>query len=145
MRSLSASFSFKVRWLKHYQELNTGNDPMASLRLGPKSLATFVAVEPLTSPHLWSRDDVVRGNRVVDVDEDTWIGRAVGSWERDQWRWGSASTVGNGKLGASNVKLSTSRRRGTVQANVLHAKEVITAGRGGGDSHVDRGNSCDLC
>lgn len=82
---------------------------------------------------------VAGGDGPVDVDEQTGVVGAVSAREAEESGVGSASSAGDGDLGAGEVQLGTGGGAGDVEANVLEADEVLAVGNAARDRDGDGG------
>ncbi|KAF3921086.1 hypothetical protein AA313_de0206668 [Arthrobotrys entomopaga] len=89
---------------------------------------------------LWSGDGIVGDLWVVDVDQDTWIGRRIGSWEFDGLRSVLAGGARDFNVGARWVELSSLCVFGSMKGDNFVTHEILTvldlAGEGDGPSIV---------
>lgn len=69
----------------------------------------------------------VGGQRLVNVDQDTWVAGIVCAREADGVGLRRAASSDR-KLVAGHVELRSASTRGTVQSDGLRAKEVVTRG-----------------
>lgn len=77
-------------------------------------------------------------NRVVDIDQDSRVGRAISTWEGYEWARRSTAPSRDRDLAAGDVELGAALTLRHVQSDVLHAEQIVTAGRAGGDFERDR-------
>jgi len=115
----------------------------------PESPAPFVhGSSSLASEDRGAGVLVRGGDGPVDVDLDAGVGGAVGSRESNLVGRLGAAAAGHGDLGARDVELGASDRRGRVQRDVLGAEQVVAgpdaAGNGDGKGALacERGMFC---
>jgi hypothetical protein len=85
----------------------------------------YTRLATLARERVWTRVLVARGNRVVDVDQDARICRAVRSRKRDKVLGSRATTTTNLELGTREVKLCASFATSCVKRNMLVAHQVF--------------------
>jgi hypothetical protein len=73
----------------------------------------------------------------VDVDLDSWVAGAVGTWEGDQGARVSTTAASDVDLTARDVELGTTGTRGAVQTDLLTTDEVLAAGSRGRNGEGD--------
>lgn len=85
--------------------------------------------------------NITSRNRPIKLEQDTGVGRLVGTGERDQLAAGveRAGASGHVDLRARNVQLRAADAAGAVQGNVLDAQEVLAWGEAGGEADGDFG------
>jgi hypothetical protein len=100
------------------------------------SALPLVARPNLTSEGSRPRVDIAGRNRVVDVDQNSWVASLVGTREGYQVgsRLGAASS--DLELGTAKVELRSTGALGDVETNVLVAHEVLSWGNAGRDLDV---------
>lgn len=74
---------------------------------------------------------------IVDVDDNARLVSGVDARNRDRGSWVSVTTVDNLDLGAADVPLSATGARSRVKSNILNSDEVLTGGKGLGQSKLD--------
>lgn len=96
----------------------------------------------LSSPHLWAGELVLGWSWAVEVDEDTGILGAVGSWERSRSRWGAAATAGDVDVATGKVELGTTDVASVVDGNVLNTEDILAISEGGWEGDLNLGLAC---